>query len=225
MRLNTKNLQRSDLFVIGIMLAVVGGFLDAYTYILRGKVFANAQTGNIVLLGIDIAEGNFRKALYYLIPITAFMLGVIVASFIKQKFKEANKMIHWRQIIIAMEIGLLFLVGFLPIGKMDTLANCIISCVCAMQVCSFKSFRGISFSTTMCTGNLRLATEQFFAFVFKKDKEAGAKSARYYLIILFFIVGAIVGVVFSLILAQKAVWVCCVMLLIVFAIMIERKEG
>jgi uncharacterized membrane protein YoaK (UPF0700 family) len=222
MRLNIKNVQRSDSFVLGIILAIVGGFLDAYTYILRGKVFANAQTGNIVLLGLDIAEGNFKKALYYLIPITAFMLGVIITAMIRWKFKELN-IIHWRQIIIALEIGLLFLVGFMPLQEMDTLANSTISCVCAMQVCSFKNFRGIAISTTMCTGNLRLATEQLFAFVLNKDKEAGVKSARYYSIILLFIVGAILGAFVSTLLGQKAVWTCCAVLAIVFVSMIERK--
>lgn len=223
MRLNTRDIQRSDSFALGILLAIVGGFLDAYTYILRGKVFANAQTGNIVLLGIDIAEGNFRKALYYLIPITAFMLGIIVAEYIKAKFKNFNT-IHWRQIIVGLEIIMLFLVGFLPLQKMDTLANSTISCVCAMQVCSFKNFRGIAIATTMCTGNLRSATEQLYAFVTKKNKEAAIKSARYYLIILFFIVGAVIGAIVSNLLGQRAVWTCCAMLAIVFAIMIERNN-
>lgn len=35
----------------GLLLAGVGGFLDAYTFVGYGGVFANAQTGNIVLFG------------------------------------------------------------------------------------------------------------------------------------------------------------------------------
>lgn len=41
--------QMSDTFLIAVLLAVVGGSLDAYSYVARGHVFANAQTGNIVL--------------------------------------------------------------------------------------------------------------------------------------------------------------------------------
>jgi uncharacterized membrane protein YoaK (UPF0700 family) len=85
---NMKYMQMSDSFFLGILLAIVGGFLDAYSYVLRGEVFANAQTGNIVLLGLSIAEGNIRKALYYLIPILAFVLGVITAEIVKKKYKE-----------------------------------------------------------------------------------------------------------------------------------------
>ena len=43
--------QMSESLLLGVLLAVAGGFFDAYTYLCRGKVFANAQTGNIVLSG------------------------------------------------------------------------------------------------------------------------------------------------------------------------------
>ncbi len=48
--------QPSESLILGLFLAFVGGFLDAYTYVARDHVFANAQTGNIVLLGINIME-------------------------------------------------------------------------------------------------------------------------------------------------------------------------
>ena len=47
------NIQMSETILIGTLLALAGGFLDAYTYICRGGVFANAQTGNIVLFSIS----------------------------------------------------------------------------------------------------------------------------------------------------------------------------
>ncbi|MEF9840560.1 MAG: DUF1275 family protein, partial [Lachnospiraceae bacterium] len=43
-----KSTRISETFLIGAILAMVGGFLDAYTYLCRGGVFANAQTGNLV---------------------------------------------------------------------------------------------------------------------------------------------------------------------------------
>ena len=71
--------QMSESFLLGAILALAGGFLDAYTYIGRGGVFANAETGNIVLMGLELADGNFRNALHYLIPITAFACGVLAS--------------------------------------------------------------------------------------------------------------------------------------------------
>ena len=48
--------QISESIRLGAILALSGGFMDAYSYMERGEVFANAQTGNIVLLSQSIAE-------------------------------------------------------------------------------------------------------------------------------------------------------------------------
>ena len=74
----SRNKQVSETHLLGLLLAVVGGFLDAYTYLCRGRVFANAQTGNIVLLGVNLTEQNWNRTFYYLMPIFAFVLGILV---------------------------------------------------------------------------------------------------------------------------------------------------
>ena len=40
--------QMSESIRLGIVLAVAGGFMDAYSYMCRDGVFANAQTGNML---------------------------------------------------------------------------------------------------------------------------------------------------------------------------------
>ena len=56
----TTHRQMSESFRLGAVLALTGGFLDAYTYLIRGGVFANAQTGNIVLLGVRLLRRRLR---------------------------------------------------------------------------------------------------------------------------------------------------------------------
>ena len=80
-------LQMSESFFLSAILAVVGGFLDAYSYLLRGHVFANAQTGNIVLLGVNLQKMDFQRAVYYLIPILAFAFGVVLVELVKKFYK------------------------------------------------------------------------------------------------------------------------------------------
>ena len=46
--------QMSEAFLTAAFLSISGGLQDAYTYLARGNVFANAQTGNIVLLSQHI---------------------------------------------------------------------------------------------------------------------------------------------------------------------------
>ena len=50
--------QMSESFLTAVFLSLSGGLQDAYTYLFRGKVFANAQPGNIVLLSAYIMDGQ-----------------------------------------------------------------------------------------------------------------------------------------------------------------------
>lgn len=215
--MNKTKFQPSESFIIGIILAVSGGFWDAYTYILRGQVFANAETGNIVLLGINIAEGNFRQALSYLIPILAFACGVIITGFIRSRFKQISAF-HWRNIVITIEIVIIFSVGFIP-QSLNHLVNVLVSFVCAMQVATFKKVWGCACSTTMCTGNLRSGTEQLFAYFTTKNNESLRKSFVYFSVILFFIVGAIIGVFCSSAFGICSIWITCAILFLAYPTM------
>ena len=107
----SRNKQVSETHLLGLLLAVVGGFLDAYTYLCRGRVFANAQTGNIVLLGVNLTEQNWNRTFYYLMPIFAFVLGILVCEIIQTYFKWKKKL-HWRQLIVLIEIFCLIVAVF-----------------------------------------------------------------------------------------------------------------
>ena len=61
--------QTSESIELGIVLALAGGFMDAYSYVARDGVFANAQTGNILLTGVHISEGDYALALRFLAPV------------------------------------------------------------------------------------------------------------------------------------------------------------
>ena len=71
-----QKMQTSETFLLSAILAVSGGFQDAYTYNVRGEVFSNAQTGNVVLMSQHFLMGDWYKALHYLFPIVAFAFGV-----------------------------------------------------------------------------------------------------------------------------------------------------
>ena len=108
-----KQIQMSESFLNSAVLAVSGGFQDAYTYFTRDKVFSNAQTGNVVLMSQEFMAGNFIGGIKYLLPFLAFGLGVLVTEQINARYKMAKR-IHWRQLIILIEIAILAIVGFIP---------------------------------------------------------------------------------------------------------------
>lgn len=216
----------SESTLVAILLALGGGFRDAYSYNIRGNVFANAQTGNLVLLSQNLAKNDLYSAFKYLLPIVAFMIGIFLTDVVKYKHK-GNKYIHWRQIIIFVEIIMLFCVGFMP-NSMNHLANITISLACAMQVESFRKFMNIPIATTMCTGNMRSATELFAKYYNNKrigidNKKERNKSLYYFFIIMVFCIGAAIGALMSTKLGIKSIWIDAVLMFIVFIIMFRQS--
>lgn len=218
--------QMSESLLLGGLLAMAGGFFDAYTYLCRGGVFANAQTGNIVLFGLKLAEGEWQRALTYLLPILAFAFGVVAAELVKRHGKRENRPdagLHWRQVIVIAEIVLLAVVAFLP-QQMNMVVNTVISFVCAMQVETFRKVRGSAFATTMCTGNLRSGTEQLIIWRQTGNRKAAHKARHYYAIILWFIAGAALGTLCTDAWGERALLLTCAPLLAAFALMFREEE-
>ena len=214
--------QMSESMMLAVFLTLAGGFQDAYSYNCRGKVFANAQTGNIVLLGQNLAQGNFQNALHYVIPLAAFIGGGYVTEWVHHLYKESDKL-HWRQIVLIVETVLLVIVGLLP-HSMDMPANVLMSFACAMQVNSFRKFKGIPCATTMCIGNMRSATEMLCRYHITKDPELKRKSMHYYFVILIFAVGAAVGALMSIHMGLRVIWIAAGLLFVGFVLMFVKED-
>ena len=195
---------------------------DAYTYLFRGKVFANAQTGNIVLLSSNIMDGQWDRVLHYLVPLCAFALGVLVAEKMRESFCNMQRL-HWRQLVVLGEVLLLFIVGFLP-QEQNLLANAIVSFSCAMQVQAFRKVNGYAFASTMCIGDLRSGVEAFCIWSKTHEPKVKDRMMRYFGIILLFAVGAGIGSMGAARLAGKTIWISCGLLLVSFALMFIREE-
>lgn len=221
--MTTKRGQMSESLLVGTLLALAGGFLDAYTYLIRGEVFANAQTGNIVLLGIHLIGGEWMRALCYLIPIVSFSAGVLLVLCVRRRTPSGGSRLHWRQVVVVLEIALLLCVAFLP-QKLNMLANIMVSFTCAMQVEGFRKIRGVTCATTMCTGNLRSGTELLWNFHQKRDPELLRRGLHYFLVDLLFVFGAMAGVLVTKQLAERAVLAVCVLLGIAFLAMFIEED-
>ncbi|WP_231593621.1 YoaK family protein [Methanosarcina siciliae] len=210
---------------LGILLAIVGGFLDTYTFIGRGGVFANAQTGNVVLVGIEAAAGEWEQAMFHAVPILAFIVGVVVAEMIKKPSIRLFIPDAERAVLI-LEIAVLFVIGFIPYTSPDIIVTVAVSFVSSVQISSFRKLVGSPYSTTMITGNLRSATQEAYIAFTKRDWKSALRAVRYSIIIAAFLAGAISGGVLTSLIGTKAVWVAVIILIgsvILFSID-ERKN-
>ncbi|KKH96729.1 membrane protein [Methanosarcina sp. 1.H.T.1A.1] len=191
---------------LGILLAIVGGFLDAYTFVGRGGVFANAQTGNVVLMGIEAATGEWGQAMFHAVPILAFIVGVVVAEMIKKPSMRLFIPDSERAVLI-LEIAVLFIIGFIPYTSPNIIVTVAVSFVSSVQVSSFRKLVDSPYSTTMITGNLRSATQEAYIAFTKKDRESALQAFRYSTINLSFLAGAILGGLLTSFIGVKAVWI------------------
>ena len=124
------------------LLMGVGGFLGAFTYVLRGGVFCNAQTGNLVLLAMALGEGNWSRALYLLLPITAYFLGAVVSEAIAGPIKKFH-LIRWDTLFIILEIIAILVLGLLPETAPYQITQITVNFICSMQYNTFRQAQGI----------------------------------------------------------------------------------
>lgn len=221
MKILNRNVQRSENLITMIFLTLSGGLQDTYSYLVRGEVFANAQTGNIILFSLNCFKGKYNIALKYFLPVLAFSIGIFAAESIRHKFKDV-KNLHWRQIILLYEIFLLFLVAYIPTDH-NNIANMMISFSCALQVLSFKKIEGFPFASTMCIGNIRNGCSALSIYHHTKSKAAKRKAKFYFAIIFIFAIGAGIGGQLADILKTKLILLSCLFLFISFILMIKEK--
>lgn len=209
----TQGYPKAERLATGLGLAVVGGFLDTYTYFTRGGVFANAQTGNLVLLGISAARGGLYRAGQYLIPVLAFALGVVATEGLRARRGAGD----WQRTVLLLEAAILAVVGLLPPAFPDFVVNVTVSFLCSMQVNSFRLLEGMPYATTMCTGNLRSCAYHLGQRLFAGERAGTGRAARYLWVMLAFCAGAALGVPATLWARGRAVWLCVLPLLLVRA--------
>ena len=140
--------KKEDSILVALLLTWTGGFLDAYTFMLRGGTFANAQTGNIVMTGVNLAKGNAGDAITNVCAIIAFVIVILCSLFCMKNFKF-KRFITWQGFILLFETIALVLAGFVPLeSKYDDIVVVTISFITAMQYGAFKHMKDCTYATT-----------------------------------------------------------------------------
>ena len=214
--------QMSEAFCTAMFLSLSGGLQDVYTYLFRGKVFANAQTGNIVLMAVHAFAGEWGRVLHYLVPLCFFALGVFAAELMHQKLQNLQRL-HWRQLVVLCEIVMLFVVGFFP-QEWNLMANALVSFACAMQVQTFRKVNGYAFASTMCIGNMRSGTEALCVYFHTHDREVLHKALTYFGVIGVFAAGAGLGALLTARFGIRGIWLSCALLAVSFLIMFIHDD-
>jgi uncharacterized membrane protein YoaK (UPF0700 family) len=144
---------REEELPVAVLLALAGGYLEAYTWIIH-KVFANAQTANLVFLWVYATAADWARAFHYVAPLAAFAVGVAMASSLRWFAGDRAGPLS-----ILIEIIFLFLVAIVHNRLPDLAGTLGISFVAAMQTASFPKVERWAYSSVMATSNLRQSIE------------------------------------------------------------------
>jgi uncharacterized membrane protein YoaK (UPF0700 family) len=208
---------------VALLLAAVGGFLDAVVYLEHGHVFANAMTGNVVLLGIATMSHDGADALHHIAPLLAFLAGVTASKFVRVRLPRAA-----HPVALLLEIAALLVVGWLPPNFPQMVFTSMVAFVSALQVASFRHVGVLSYNSTFITGNLRDTAEGLYdgwvRGTLKDDERAAArdKARSMGVICACFLAGAVAGAVAAPRLNNRSFWLAEPLLLVVLGILLQR---
>lgn len=191
------------------VLITVAGFYGAFTYLLRGNVFCNAQTGNVVLMGLALGSGRWGEALYYTIPIFAYMLGAFVSELLPNPIKRKLH-IRWETVLMEAEMLVVLFLGFVPETAPVQISQVAINFIASMQYNTFRQAQGMPMATTFATNHIRqigvgLAAELNCRG--KEDKSHRKKMKKHFFMLIFFFFGAVIGTIFCNLWKGKAIWI------------------
>jgi len=103
----------------GSVLMLATGFVDAYTFLQHGHVFAQAMTGNLVLIAIGAFEPSVVAFWRPLVPYAAFMVGVaVVWGWSRRRGTPAPQLAT-----LGLLVGVLVVVGFLQAGTLSVVVT------------------------------------------------------------------------------------------------------
>ena len=218
-------------------LIAVAGFWGAYTYLLRGNVFCNAQTGNVVLMGLALGSAEWAKAGYYLVPISAYILGAFVSELLPNPIKHRFN-VRWDTVLMLIEMIAVLGLGFLPETAPVQICQVVINFVASMQYNTFRQAEGVPVATTFATNHIRqigvgLAKElrHRHSADMRLSKPNMRRIATITSMILlgigmlfFFILGAVTGTVFCHLLVGRAIWLTMIPLGIIFLTLLHADR-
>lgn len=205
---------------IFFLLMMNSGMMGAYTISQRGGVFCNAQTANIVLMSIAFGQGRWKDGFYFLIPISAYLLGTILSESLPTPVKEKG-VLRWDTWLIAVEFLALFLVGLMPLTVPNQIVQVLINFLASMQYNTFRQAEGIPMATTFCTNHVRQVGVALAKGMRKHDQAALRRGGVHLLMLLGFLGGGVLLSLAGEYWAERSIWISLIPLGIVLVNLIH----
>ena len=174
---------------LALFLTFCAGYVDAYTFIVRGNTLVAGQTGNVVFLSVGLIQHNVSDASAKVMTLLSFMMGVFLLTLYKEKLRIVKK-----PILSLIPLAVLsIIIGFVPLSVdniylVPPLAFCL-----GLVTTAFGEVSGIAYNNAFMTGNIK-RTMLAFGDYFRTKHTPFLREA---LIFVSLLTSFVLGVVFS----------------------------
>ncbi|MCM0599782.1 YoaK family protein [Periweissella fabalis] len=175
---------------IAVTLSMLGGYLDAFCYLNFNGHFASLQSGNIILLTLNLFKHHYGYAASFLIPLLTFILGAGCNYICRHLFAE-HKTYVWQEISLIIElIGFFICALFAPQLNEHALIG-IMAFFAAIQADTLNSVHGMTYASIMSTNNLKTLGSSIGEFLLTRKIQALRHAINFFTIIFAFFIGAV----------------------------------
>jgi uncharacterized membrane protein YoaK (UPF0700 family) len=197
--------------------------MDAHTFFVRGGVFANVQTGNVILFAIDLSARELAAAMAHVWPILAFIVGVALASHIKSGRVErvVTHPLRWTMVV---QVVALVVIGFVPVTVAHSYVTVPIAFLAAVQMGLFRNIGDLAYLPVATTGNLMRFVETGYDGLVERQAASRRACGIYGTVILAFAGGALIGAVASRAWGAHAIWLAAGILAVTLVLFIVDER-
>lgn len=171
----TPDLQTKEQLIFFAILAFIGGFVDASSFIMF-ETFTGHLTGNSILSVIYLAKFNWSMLALTIVSIIGFFLGTLGSSWLKIRKGKTTLQPFILLLALCLFTLVFSLYFFVPAFYFDSTSIFLISLSMGMQNGYFSKLDSTGVHTTYITG---MTTNCIGAFLKKPGFDAGKKDYIY----------------------------------------------
>jgi len=186
---------------LALFLTFCAGYVDAYTFLVRGNTLVAGQTGNVVFLSVGIVQENVADAEAKILTLLSFMLGVFLLTIYKEKFRIVKK-----PILSLFPLGILsIIIGFVPLSLDNIFIVPPLAFCMGLVTTAFGEVSGIAYNNAFMTGNIKRTMLAFGDYIRTKHRPFLREGIIFVSLLSSFVLGVVVSAYLTIFYQEKTI--------------------
>lgn len=186
---------------LALFLTFCAGYVDAYTFIVRGNTLVAGQTGNVVFLSVGLIQDNVSDASTKVMTLLSFMMGVFLLTVYKEKLRVVKK-----PILSLFPLAILSLIiGFIPLSVDNLFIVPPLAFCMGLVTTAFGEVSGIAYNNAFMTGNIKRTMLAFGEYVRTKHTAFLMEGLIFVSLLVSFILGVVFSAYLTIIFNEKTI--------------------